>query len=149
WWRPITLTAITCMLWLSMTGIENYQLRQQLDSMNNEIIQDFHRGLPQQTVIIDAMAQLRQAANLGGANNSNSQQVTQQLNMISAAFKAHPWQMQELRINGNEVTISGKVNSLDTLNDISNALQKELGKKVKITDTDLNGNEVSFRMRWT
>ena len=149
WWRPIALAVISCMLWLSMTGIENYQLRQQLDTMNNEIIQAFHRGLPQQTVIIDAMAQLRQAANLGDTNNSNSQQVIQQLNKISAAFKAHPWQMQELRINGNEVTISGKVSSLDTLNDISNVLQKELDQKVKITDTDLNGNEVTFRMRWS
>ena len=137
------------MLWLGMVSVENYQFRQQLDTMNDEIIQAFHRGLPQQTVIIDAMAQLRQAANIGGTSNSSAQQVTAQLNVISAAFKAHPWQMQELRINGNEVTISGKVSSLDTLNDISNALQKELGKKVKITDTDLNGNEVTFRMRWS
>jgi hypothetical protein len=75
--------------------------------------------------------------------------VTTQLNIISAVFKKHPWHMQELRINNNEVVLSGQVNSLDTLNDISNALQEKLGQKVKITDTDLKGNEVTFRMRWS
>ena len=150
WWRPIALGIIASMIWLGTLSIENYQLRQQLDDMNNEIIQAFHRGLPQQTVIIDAMAQLRQAAHTGdGANSGNAQHVTTQLNIISAVFKKHPWHMQELRINNNEVVLSGQVNSLDTLNDISNALSEKLGKKVKITDTNLKGNEVTFRMRWS
>jgi len=148
WWRPITLSIMASMIWLGTLSIENYQLRQQLDEMNHEIIQAFHRGLPQQTVIIDAMAQLRQAAHEGDAS-SNNHHVTTQLNIISAVFKKHPWHMQELRINNNEVVLSGQVNSLDTLNDISNALQEKLGQKVKITDTDLKGNEVTFRMRWS
>ena len=150
WRRPIALAIMASIVWLSVLSIENYQLRQQLDEMNREIIQAFHRGLPQQTVIIDAMAQLRQAAHTGGdASNSNSLHITTQLNIISTVFKKHPWHMQELRINNNEVVISGQVNSLDTLNDISNALQEKLGQKVKITDTDLKGNEVTFRVRWS
>ncbi|WP_038250877.1 GspL/Epsl periplasmic domain-containing protein [Ghiorsea bivora] len=149
WWRSIGLAIMASIVWLSILSIENYQLRQQLDAMNNEIIQAFHRGLPQQTVIIDAMAQLRQATHTGDDASNSSQHVTTQLNIISAVFKKHPWHMQELRINNNEVVISGQVNSLDALNDISNALQEKLGQKVKITDTDLKGNEVTFRMRWS
>lgn len=150
WQRPIMFAIAASIVWLSMISIDNYQLRQQSDTMNQDIIQAFHRGLPEQTVIIDAMAQLRQAANSGnGTSSSHAQHVTAQLNVISAVFKTHPWKMQALHINNNEVVISGQVNSLDTLNDISNALQEKLGQKVKITDTDLKGNQVTFRMRWS
>jgi len=37
---------------------------------------------------------------------------------------------------------------LDTLNTIRTGLAKHIGRDVQVADTDLKGNEVSFRMRW-
>jgi len=149
WYRPATLAFATCLLWLGLTVVENIQLQQQLDGMNDDIITAFHRGLPSQTVIIDALAQLRKASPQGDKNTSgNASLVSHQLNVISEVFKAKPWQMQEFSMGDKGIFMSGKIKSLDDLNSMQQALQKQSGSTVQIADTDLKGNEVAFRMRW-
>ncbi|MDX8382800.1 MAG: hypothetical protein R8M45_01885 [Ghiorsea sp.] len=149
WQRSSLLAACLCFLWLGLTTFNNMQLENKLEQMNDALTQAFHRGLPHQPVIIDALAQLRQAANSGsGANSSNAQHVTEQLGFISGVFAQYPWQMQELKIDKDGILLAGKVDSLHTLNTMRTALEKMSGSAVQIADTDLSGGEVSFRMRW-
>lgn len=146
WYRPVFLTAIVGLLWLGSMVAGNMQRTTQLTSMQDEIIAAFHRGLPDQPVIIDALAQLRQAA--GGNTGANSQAVSQQLNAVSQTFMATPWEMQSFNISKRGTSLAGKVKDLDTLNNIRTDLAERLGRDVKIADTDLKGNEVAFRIRW-
>ncbi|MDX8388814.1 MAG: hypothetical protein R8M46_09850 [Ghiorsea sp.] len=148
WQRPVFLAAAVCFLWLTVTSAGNFQLENQLVDMNDDITASFHQGLPNQPVIIDALAQLRQAANQGGVTNQSAL-VSTQLNGISSVFKTQPWDMQELKIDMKGSSISGKVSSLDTLNNIRKLLEEKIGQKVQIADTDLNGDEVSFRITWS
>jgi hypothetical protein len=148
WHRPALLAAAACCLWLILTTFGNHQLESQLESMNDDITSAFHKGLPNQPVIIDALAQLRQAANQGGGTPSGSAFVTSQLNSLGEVFKTNPWDMQELKMDDKGSSLAGKVDSLDTLNTIRKLLEDKLGRTVQIADTDLNGNKVAFRMTW-
>lgn len=147
WYRPALLAASIGFLWLVLTVANNYQLEYQISAKNEEIITAFHRGLPEQTVIMDALAQLRQAAG-GSARTSAQQRITEQLDIISKTFEKKPWQMKELSINDGKVVLAGKVNSLNTLNTIRDELASLSKAEVQVADTDLNGDEVSFRVRW-
>ncbi|MDQ7004972.1 MAG: hypothetical protein Q9N67_08705 [Ghiorsea sp.] len=146
WYRPALLAAAIGALWLGDMMVNNMQQATRLASMQNDITAAFHRGLPDQPVIIDALAQLRQAA--GGGTNTHNQAVSQQLNAVSQTFMAIPWEMQSFDIGKRGTSLAGKVKDLDTLNNIRTDLAKRLARDVKIADTDLKGNEVAFRMRW-
>lgn len=146
WHRPIILSAMVCLLWLTFTTIHSYQLETQLETMNADIISAFHRGLPNESVMMDALPQLQQATNQSG--NASNSAVSQQLDYLSEVFASQPWQMQEFRMDSKGVTVSGKVKSLDILNNIRQSLEEKVGNTVQIADTDLQGSEVSFRMKW-
>ena len=121
-------------------------MQDDMAKMDAAIADAFHRGLPEQPVIIDAIAQLRQAAD--GTQSTSSSKVSKTLEHISKVFQDTPWQMQEFNLIRGSVTLAGKVKSLDTLNTIKDQLSRLNGTDVQIADTDLNGDEVSFRMRW-
>ncbi len=146
WYRPAIITAAVLVLWLGMTVAENYRLESQIADFDASIAQAFHRGLPKQPVIIDALAQLRQAA--GGQSTSSKSDVGQQLYIVSQAFKDTPWDMQSLSINKAGTSLAGKVQNLNTLNTIKEKLSKFSSKDVQIADTDLKDNEVAFKVRW-
>ncbi len=146
WYRPALFAAAIVILWLGLTIADNYRLTSKIAAMDASIEQAFHRGLPEQPVIIDALAQLRQAA--GGKGIASQSNVSQQLYVISQAFQDTPWEMQSLTIDKAGVSLAGKVSSLDTLNTIKEKLSKFSGQSVRIADTDLKGNEVAFKVRW-
>ncbi len=146
WFRPVLLAVIISFLWLGSTIASNIQLEAQLETIQDDITAAFHRGLPEQPVIIDALAQLRQAA--GSNANSSNQAVSQQLYALSQTFMKTPWEMQDFSMSKRGISLAGKVKDLDTLNQIRNDLSEKLGRDVQIADTDLKGNQVTFRMRW-
>jgi len=149
WQRPALFAACLCFLWLGITIFDNAQLENQLSRMNDDVVAAFHRGLPEQPVIIDALAQLRQAAgNNSNPSQSNAYRTVEQLGHIGTAFIQYPWQMQELKMDKKGIFLAGKVESLSTLNAMRDALKKSTASDVNIADTDLSGNEVSFRMHW-
>ena len=146
WYRPAIFAAVIACLWLGGMIGSNMQYEAELKAMQQDITAAFHRGLPEQPVIIDALAQLRQAA--GGNTSSNHQNVSQQLFALSQTFINTPWEMQDFSISKRGSSLAGKVKDLDTLNTIRTGLAKHIGRDVQVADTDLKGNEVSFRMRW-
>jgi hypothetical protein len=146
WYRPALIAACVCVLWLGLVITDNYRMKADMAKMDEAIADAFHRGLPDQPVIIDAIAQLRQAT--GGSETASSSQASQALEIISKVFQETPWQMQEFNLVRGSITLAGKVSSLDTLNTIKDKLTKLSQSDVQVADTDLNGNEVSFRLRW-
>jgi len=146
WYRPMLFTAAACFFWITLTVVNNYRMESQISSLNQDIEIAFHRGLPEQPVIIDAIAQLRQAAGQNGQGSTSN--ISNQLLVISQVFKETPWKMQSLNIGKSGTTLAGKVNSLDKLNTIKDKLSHGLQLDVRVADTDLKGDEVSFRISW-
>jgi len=99
--------------------------------------------------MIDALAQLRRAA--GGGDGSPQLAGTRwlrQLATINLVYKTSPWDMRELEWSDGGMKMSGKAGSLQLLNTIRQTLEQQMGVEVKLLDTDLSGQQVSFRMQW-
>ena len=148
WYRSMALAAAVFLIWSVGMIWQNHQLHSQSEQLQAEILDAFHRGLPNETVIIDALAQLRRAA--GGAAGGESQSEAlfwmQQLAGINRVYKQTPWEIRELLFHDGKLTILGEAKDLQTMNKIRESLSQETGKNVKLEDTDLKGTLVKFRM---
>jgi len=129
---------------------QNYQMNHQIEVNQQRIIAAFHKGLPDETVIIDALAQLRKATGNGAGTGGNDAAIwLRQLADINKVYRQIPWQIGELSFNDGRMAMSGQAKDLQTMNRIRKALQQETGKEVKLEDTDLNGSQVKFRLSWS
>ncbi len=147
WYRPMILAASLCFLWLAGTATNNYRLESQIAEKQDEIIAAFHRGLPEQPVIIDALAQLQQAARQGGGSSASAS-VSRQLGVISGAYKKKPWQMKEIKIDNKGMMVAGKAETMESLNQVRENIAAESATDVTIADTDLSDNQVTFKVTW-
>jgi len=148
WKRTIILAALLLITWLTGTALQNYSLSRQTSVYQQQIIDAFHQGLPGETVLIDPLAQLRRAAGDGSDTAVSGSGWLQQLAAINRVYAKIPWDMRELEWGNGQVKMSGKAPGLQVLNSIRQALQKQTGIEVKLLDTDLSDQQVSFRMQW-
>ncbi|MFQ5519239.1 MAG: hypothetical protein ACE5E3_04475, partial [Mariprofundus sp.] len=152
WYRSMALAAGLALAWMLGAAWQNHQLQGELDVAQQRVIDAFHQGLPDETVIIDALAQLKKAAG-GSAGVSGNQAETvlwlQTIMRVNAVYKATPWQIKEMSFHDGAMSMSGQTVDLATMNKIQQALEKQTGKAVKIEDTDLSGKQIKFRMVWS
>lgn len=150
WYRSMALAACLVLVWAAGMMWQNYQLESQLEAAQQQVIQAFHKGLPQEKVLIDAMAQLRKAA--GGSSDGKHGNTAllwlQQVDAMNRVYQQTPWEIRDLIFAGGKMTMAGRVKDLQTMNTIRQALQRETGTPVKIKDTDLSNHQVSFKMAW-
>jgi hypothetical protein len=145
WRRSMALAAVILLVWVLGSAWQVQIMDAQVEQYKERISAAFHKGLPDETVIIDALAQLRRAA---GPDTGETTQWFGQMNAIGHVYKMTPWILQELSFRDGVMKISGKANNLETLNSIHELLQRETGRDVQLTDTDLSGQQVAFRMHW-
>jgi hypothetical protein len=147
WRRSMVLAAIIMLIWVLGSAWQVRAMNGQLEQYKERISAAFHKGLPDETVVIDALAQLRRAAG-AGADAGGATEWLSQLNAIGHVYKNTPWVLQELSFQDGTMKISGKANDLEVLNSIRELLQQETGKDVQLVDTDLSRGQVTFRMHW-
>lgn len=148
WRRAMALAAIIMLVWVLGTAWQIHVMDTQAGQYRQRITDAFHKGLPDEPVIIDAIAQLRRAASGGVSGADSAGDWLRQLAAINRAYKKIPWRLQELSISDGAIKMSGKAEDLESLNKIRQALQLETARDVTLADTDLNGQQVSFRMHW-
>jgi len=151
WRRTLAMAAALVVIWTIGIMWQNHRLNVQLKEAQQRIVTAFHTGLPNEAVMIDAMAQLRKAAG-GRSIGASGHDATMWLRQIAAVHRVYqqtPWKIRELSFRDGMMTMSGGATDLQTMNRIRAALQKQTGKKVKLLDTDLSGNRVKFRMTWS
>lgn len=147
WRRSMALAAVILLVWVLGSAWHVQTMDAQVEQYKEQIIAAFHKGLPDETVIIDALAQLRRAAG-AGSDAGEATQWLSQMNAISHVYKKTPWILQELSFQDGVMKVSGKADNLETLNGIRDMLQQETGRDVRLADTDLSGQQVAFRMHW-
>jgi len=147
WRRSMALAAVIMLVWVLGSAWQVQTMDTQLEQYKERMNAAFHKGLPDETVIIDALAQLRRAAG-AGADAGVTTQWLSQLNAIGQVYKNTPWMLRELSFQDGVMKVSGKANDLETLNNIRELLQQETGRDVQLDDTDLSGQQVAFRMHW-
>jgi len=148
WKRALVLAAGITLIWLMTTMYQIHALNVQADAYRQQIVDAFHQGLPDEKVMIDALAQLRRAAGSNGVVHANLGFWLQQLASINRAYSKEAWDMQELELRDGGIVLAGKAKNLEALNRIRQLLQQESGRDVVLADTDLSGEQVNFRMHW-
>ncbi|TLS67317.1 hypothetical protein FEF65_07775 [Mariprofundus erugo] len=148
WYRALSLAGMLLLLWLAGLGYQIHSLNTNLAATQQQIVQAFHQGLPDEKVMIDALAQLRRAAGSSGEVSPLTARWLQQVAAVHQVYKATSWQMGELEWQDGVMKMSGKAANLQLLNVIRQSLQKQTGRDVKLLDTDLSGQQVTFRMQW-
>lgn len=148
WYRTLSLAGMLLLLWITGMGYQIHRLHTNLVAEQQKIVQAFHQGLPDEKVMIDALAQLHRAAGSSGTTSPQTARWLQQVAVIHQVYKATPWQMGELEWRDGSMKMSGKAANLQLLNVIRQSIQKQTGGDVKLLDTDLSGQQVTFRMQW-
>jgi len=151
WRRTLAMAAALAVIWMTGMMWQNHRLNVQFKEAQQRIVTAFHTGLPNEAVMIDAMAQLRKAAG-GRSTGASGHDATIWLRQIAGVHRVYqqtPWKIRELSFHDGMMTMSGTATDLQSMNRIREALQKQTGKKVKLLDTDLSGNQVKFRMAWS
>jgi len=155
WYRSLALAAGLMLMWSVGMMWQNHQLEQQLLTHQQRIIDAFHAGLPQEKVMIDALAQLRKATggnNTTGAKQSGNNHASQWLQHLQNIARVHQqtaWEIKELSFQDGRMMMTGLAKDLATMNRIQQLLQQQSGQNVKLQDTDLSGNQVRFKMVWS
>jgi len=150
WRRALALAALLAVIWVGGMMWQNHRLAGQLAASQQRIVAAFHKGLPLERVMIDPLAQLRKAAGGQGGKGSHDAAIwLRQMDVISKVHQQMKWKIKTLSFQDGVMSMSGVASDLQTLNRIRAALQKESGKQVTLKDTDLSGNQVTFRMAWS
>lgn len=148
WYRTMAFAAALVLIWSAGMIWQNSQLADQNEQMQAKIIDAFHRGLPNEPVIIDALAQLRRAAGSSGTIKNQTVKLLNQVAIVNRVYASNPWQMKELSFSEGKMQLSGIATDLASMNKIQQLLQKESSLNVSLKDSDLSGNQVKFRMSW-
>ena len=152
WRRAAVMAAVFVLLVLGLGIAEVVRLDYRAESLHADIEAAFHRGLPEEKVMLDAIAQLRAAAG-GGTATAGANELLLQLQDISAvksdAEVASHWQLQELDFKSGEIRLFGMADDLATVNRLRDLLTAKLAVEVVIEDTELSSGKVRFRMRWS
>ncbi len=147
WLRSGVLAAGVLMLLFIAQLIDISRLEQQQDDAESRIITAFHQGLPDETVMLDPLAQLRKAATQQGKTAATSYLLTD-LQGISRSYQQQPWQMKSLNLQRGKMQLAGKTDDVKSLNQLQATLAKEIAHTVRIVDTNL-GKQIAFRLEWT
>jgi len=149
WYQPIALAAAVAVIWVAGMLWQNIQLNNQNEQLQEEIVAAFHKGLPNETVMIDALAQLRKAAGNSSAVTANQTiKMLTQIVVVNRVYVDNPWQMKELSYRDGSMQLSGIAKDLATMSRIQQLLQQESGHQITLKDSDLSGSQVKFRMVW-
>jgi len=154
WYRSLAIAAALVVVWVAAMLWQNHHLETQLEAAQQHIIQSFHKGLPNEKVMIDALAQLRKAAGgaaggvTGGERGNSALLWLQEVEGVQRVYQKTPWKIKVLSLDHGKTTMTGSVIDLQSMNKIREALQKEMGTVVKILDTDLSSAQIQFRMAW-
>ncbi|RMH50117.1 MAG: hypothetical protein D6682_07775 [Zetaproteobacteria bacterium] len=147
WRRPLALAALALLVWYGRVewAIAGYE--RQAAALEERIAQAFHRGLPDQTVMLDPLAQL-QAAARGLSDAPGRDRLLRSLAALARVHARMGWKMRSLRLERGGFSMRGSVADLERLNRLRDMLARELGRPVTIEDTDLGKRQVAFRLRW-
>lgn len=147
WRRSLVLLCLLFLVGFAKDAYTLHTLEKQEESLRNAILAAFHRGLPDEKVIVDPLAQLRQRAgvNVRWGNESFFKQL-QAIGAVKRKWKG--LRILEIEWNPEGVTLVGEVSNLSTAGKIQAALAKATGHNVRLMDTEMKERGIRFRMVW-
>lgn len=147
WKRPLQVAMACVLIWLLGSLLQMVRLNAQLSDYQASVMQSFHEGLPNETVVVDPVAQLQRAVGQG-VGSTDARAMLRELAALAEVYRRQPWEIGELSLSSGQMQMFGTAANIQQLNAIRSGLQQHLGRQVTILDTDLAGAKVAFRMQW-
>lgn len=150
-WRGVAILALIVIS--SSFFIDVYSLaslNSHKESLEQNIKHVFHQALPNEKVIIDPVAQLKNVAGSVG-NESNAWYYLRQLEAISRLKKKFPaMKVGEVSLIDGEMLLSGSITDFAMVNRARDKLEELVRSEVKVDDTELEKEkkQVRFSLRW-
>jgi len=126
-------------------------LKHKMKSGQEGISTLFHQALPAEKVIIDPIAQLRNAAG-SSANNTQSWYYLRQLEAVAKLKdKFQGLVLREVSLADGGMILDGDIDNFSMVNKARDELSKLIGGSVQVVDTELDkeAKHVRFRMKWS
>jgi len=147
-WRRTAMLATLAVLLSVMASLYSlHGLRGQIDEARAAIEAAFHRGLPQETVMLDPIAQLRAAG--GVSTDASSWVLLRQLRALGTVRKRMgDAKLSELHAADGSVSLVGDVTDFAAVDQLRELLAGELDVTVRIDDTERDSGRVRYRLSW-
>lgn len=145
WKRSAVLASLVLLAWIIGSVVGLQRMDNKIKVYEQRLEAAFHQGLPNEPVMLDPLAQLRQAA---GGSVVGDTTFLSSLQAVSKVYQVQAWQLKTLEMHDGEMHMRGEVKDIKSLNKMQLSLKKALQKEVNIADTNISGEKVSFRMHW-
>jgi len=146
-WR--LMVEITCVLlfsWVIAMSYDSYRLNSEANVDRLRVEAAFHNGLPNESAMIDPIAQLKRAASYSPQKHDSV--ILSSLKAISQAYNKVAWKLTDIELRSGTLYINGSTANIESLNIIQSSLAKDLVKDVQIIDTNITGGKVNFKLKW-
>ncbi len=148
WRRTAALAAVLLLTILGGNFYRIHQLHAEQAEIQAGIEAAFHRGLPDEKVMLDPLGQLRKAA--GGGAKSDAWFFLRQLQAVGRLKqKLKGLHIASMEYTGKDMQLSGTVPDLASVNRVRDTLSSILGHQVDVEDTELADKQVRFRIKWS
>ncbi len=147
WRRTAVLAAMLLLMLLGSNLYRVHQMHTEQADMQAGIEDAFHRGLPDEKVMLDPLGQLRKAVN--GETASDTWFFLRQLRAVGQLKqRIKGLHIVSMQYTGKVMRLSGIVPDLASVNRVRDTLSSILGHRIKVKDTELADKQVRFRIQW-
>lgn len=148
WRRAIALALVLVFALIGRDLLLLRDLQQREHELQAGIEAAFHRGLPQERVMLDPIAQLRASAE--GIQQGDPWLLLRQLESIGAVKRRFQnLEIRAIELSDEGMVLSGVAASLSEAARIRDALGQVLHRQVRLQDTELSGSKARFRLKWS
>lgn len=149
-WRHTFVLAAVVVTAMIVGGLwQIHSLGARADAYRDEIEAAFHQGLPAEKVMLDPLGQLRMAAGRAASPKSGNDFLRQLALVAKAKQSVSGWDVREIGYDDEGVKLFGMAADFAMVNRIRDALASAGAGDVHVEDTEAEGKQVRFRMRWT
>jgi len=126
-------------------------LHGRMASEQRKVEELFHQALPKEKVIIDPIAQLRNAAGSSGTKVQSWYYLKQLEAVTKLKNKFHGLALHEVNLVDGGMVLDGEIENFALVNKARDELSKLVKKKVTVVDTELEkeSRHVRFRLKWS
>ena len=147
-WKPslmlVAILLITVLTggWYKLNSLEN-----RIETYQQGVVEAFKRGLPNESVMLDPLAQLQAADQSGSAASTKS--LLHDLQVLdSVKNEVGGWDLSEISLSGEAVKLSGSASNFALVNQIQEKLTSSLNRDAELANTELSNGQVKFSIKW-
>jgi general secretion pathway protein L len=149
-WRfAVALLVAFCVVGIVQQGVSYLQLRHQAAQLDAQVLEQFHKALPDVHRVVDPRQQVQQRLNqLSGANDSNGL-LTMLMTLGTALQANNSVQLSGFSYHGGSLQVQVQADQIQALDDLKTSLQQAGKFNVNLDSVDSSNGQATGRLTLT